>query len=179
MTVVVVIHFAVPYDASLLAGAISQTKRESVAVNTAKIDLWNTVKQYWLDEKTNVFNNYIDAVFGVVVLVVFPAASLATVFFCETVGWSNYVFPIISVAGAGMYDAYGRCSVKERSVKLSIRVAIDSVAIILAAFFSGTNSLVLWAIPPFMLLICGVGLLFEACERIKVAIEISEWSVLK
>ena len=78
-----------------------------------------------------------------------------------------------------MYDAYGRCSVRERNVKLGIRVAIDSVAIVLAAFFSGTSSRVLWAIPPLMLLICGAGLLFEAVERIKVAIEISDWSVLK
>lgn len=154
-------------------------KRESVAVKTAKIDFGKTVKKYWLNEKTNVFNNYIDAVFGVVVLVAFPAASLATVFFCETVGWSNYVFPILSIAGAGMYDAYGRCSVRERNVKLGIRVAIDSVAIVLAAFFSGTSSRALWAIPPLMLLICGAGLLFEAVERIKVAIEISDWSVLK
>jgi len=145
-----------------------------------RINIGQTIKKYWFDEQTNVFNNYIDAIFGLIVLVCFPALTVLPVAILESVDWFNYVFPIISVSCAGMYDAYGRYTAKSpRNLKLGMRVSIDVLAIVLAALFCGVNSRILWAIPPVMLFVCGIGLVVEALERIKVAIEISEWSVFK
>lgn len=64
-------------------------------------------------------------------------------------------------------------------MKLGLRVAFDGIAVFLAAFFTGTNEKMVAMIPPILLILCGLILMFEAIERIRVAIEISEWSSLR
>lgn len=145
--------------------------------STRKIRFWKTVCNYWFDENTNVFHNYIDAILGMIVLVVFPAISIVNVFLSSAVGFSDYFFPIFSIAFAGMYDAYGRWSNEKGRGKLVLRLAVDSLAIVTSALLMHVENKIVWALPPFFLFLVGVTLCVEVYNRVKTALEISEWSI--
>lgn len=150
---------------------------ERVAFTMPKTNWLRSAIKYWRDENTNIFNNSVDAAFGMFAMVAVPAASLYSVFTCSSVDWANYIFPVTSIAIAGLYDAYGRFSAEKRRVKLGTRITLDVLAIFLAAVLSRTSSKALWLISPALLTLSGVMLIYDAYIRIDTAIRISEWSV--
>lgn len=135
-----------------------------------------SIKCFWIDEKTNIFKNYVDALFGAVVLIFLPIISVITTLHNDSFTWSNYTFPIFSICMAGIYDSYSRYEAnRPQNVKLGIRAVVDFISLFLAAVFVGQTKACLCVIPPVLLSICGVGLLREVLSRVKTAIEISEW----
>lgn len=136
------------------------------------------MKKYWIASQTNIFKNYIDAILGIIVLVFLPLGSLMLVNVSEDTGFWIYVFPLISISLAGVYDAYGRYEKDSpQNFKLGIRVVLDMLAIFFAAYFANTERIWAHYIPSILLLLNGSILLFEAVNRIKTAIEISSWYV--
>ncbi|MDE7418078.1 MAG: hypothetical protein K2N44_17555 [Lachnospiraceae bacterium] len=134
------------------------------------------LKKYWTDTQTNLFKNYFDAIFGMVVLVCLPLCSLIMVNVSDEIGFWNYVFPLTSIGLAGAYDAYGRYERgAPRNFKLGIRVFFDFLAIFFAAYFANIDRSGIHYIPSIILLFSGCILLGEAFNRIKTAVEISPW----
>ena len=137
--------------------------------------LLRTFWNYLTDKNTNIFKNYIDALFGMIVLVVLPGISLVTTLKVGTASWANYTFPIFTIVLSDIYDTIGRFeSGKSNSVKLISRFVVDLISLFLAALFIGRGGIVI-IIPPLLLLICGLTISVEAFLRVKVAICISEW----
>lgn len=137
-----------------------------------------TVKNYWLDEKTNIFNNYMDALAGFVVLIVIPACSVILVVCAEEYTFWSYTFPIVSISLAGAYDAYGRYDGSSpKNPKLLLRVIIDFLASFFAAVSIGIDNIPLLYAAPVLLLVCGMALLYEIYSRIQRAVLISPWCV--
>lgn len=136
------------------------------------------VKNYWNEEDTNIFKNYVDALAGLVVLVIVPALSIVFAFCVEKHTFWNYTFPLLSISLAGLYDTYGRYEVKSpKNLKLALRVFFHVVAIFLAALFVGTENVILLYSPPILLGVCGVFLIYEIYNRVKMTILISRWNI--
>ena len=49
---------------------------------------------YWMDRNSNIFRNYLDAMFGIVPLVLLPAGSLLPTLLVAEADFWNYTFPI-------------------------------------------------------------------------------------
>ena len=134
-----------------------------------------TVRKYWNDPETNIFKNYIDALLGTVILVILPIVSLIFTVFVEDASFSNYIFPIMSVALAGAYDTYGRYEFKSpKNIKLGIRLSVDFLSVFLSAVLVH-GSLLLRLIPPGFLVLVGLTIGHEVFIRVKTAIEVSPW----
>lgn len=125
----------------------------------------------------NVFYN-VDAVLGIVILICLPLGSLISINISKNTDFWSYAFPLISIALAGIYDAYGRYEKNSsKNFKLCIRVILDTLAIFFGAYFSNVNLIWKHYIPSIILLFSGIMLLSEAINRIKTAIEISPWYI--
>lgn len=136
----------------------------------------DAAKKYWFDLETNIFKNYIDAILGSLVLIVLPAISLVSAVIVDTTTWANYLFPIVSICLAGIYDTYGRYEPgSPKNIKLGVRVVFDLIAMFLAALLVGESELILRLIAPGLLLLLGLSLVIEVIWRVKTAIELSCW----
>lgn len=136
----------------------------------------DVAKKYWFDLETNIFKNYIDAILGSLVLIVLPAISLVSAVIVDTTTWANYLFPIVSICLAGIYDTYGRYEPgSPKNIKLGVRVVFDLIAMFLAALLVGESELILRLIAPGLLLLLGLSLVIEVIWRVKTAIELSCW----
>lgn len=136
----------------------------------------DAAKKYWFDLETNIFKNYIDAILGSLVLIVLPAISLISAVIVDTTTWANYLFPIVSICLAGIYDTYGRYEPgSPKNIKLGVRVVFDLIAMFLAALLVGESELILRLIAPGLLLLLGLSLVIEVIWRVKTAIELSCW----
>lgn len=136
----------------------------------------DAAKKYWFDLETNIFKNYIDAILGSLVLIVLPAISLVSAVIVDTTTWANYLFPIVSICLAGIYDTYGRYEPgSPKNIKLGVRVVFDLIAMFLAALLVGESELILRLIVPGLLLLLGLSLVIEVIWRVKTAIELSCW----
>lgn len=134
---------------------------------------------YFADISSNIFKNYVDSIFGIIILTIFPLISLILLF-CNTdkLTFFNYTFPLLSICGAGMYDAYGRfeearheeSKVKNRKLRIRITADVLSSIISLIALFS--KNVVFYYSSPIILLIIGLLLDIEAFFRITTAIQI-------
>lgn len=134
-----------------------------------------TFAAYWKDLKTNIFRNYLDALFGIVPLVLLPVGSLLPVLLEVQADFWNYTFPVLCISIAGMYDAYGRMEKEApKNVKLGIRIALDGIALLLSAILLNSDRYMRW-IPGFILSICGVMLLREIFQRVATSAQMSEW----
>ncbi len=112
-------------------------------------------------------------------MIILPGVSLISVILTMDTSWTGYAFPLISICFAGIYDSYGRYEPNtSKNIKLAIRVCDDFLAILVACIFTNTGSIHFAIIAPVLLLICGFFLSIEAYQRVKVAIEISEWAIL-
>lgn len=130
---------------------------------------------YWTDLKTNIFKNYLDALFGIIPLVILPAGSLLPALLITEVNFWNYTFPISCISIAGIYDAYGRMEKQQpKNVKLGIRMALNGIALLLSAILLYSGECVRW-IPGVFLTISGIMLLIEIWQRIVTSIQMSEW----
>lgn len=144
-----------------------------------KVQNVSSKQQYSIN--SNIFKNYQDALFGLVVLICIPALSLFTVIFIDISNWSNYTFPILSICLAGAYDSFGRFSPKsevnkrDANKKLICRVVFDVVAAVCSVVFMNNDNKILLLIPPILLSVCGLLIIKEVFIRIKTAIEISSW----
>lgn len=137
-----------------------------------------TIINYWLDEKTNIFRNYRDALAGFLVLVLVPAFSIFFVVNEDEYTLWSYTFPIVSISLAGAYDVYGRYDgASPKNAKLVVRIIFDFLAVFFAAVSVGINNRAVFYIAPILLLICGMFLVFEIYNRIKMAVLISPWCV--
>lgn len=140
--------------------------------------LKRVITNYWLSEETNIFRNYIDALIGLVVLVVIPAISILFVLLTSNYTFWSYTFPFISISFSGAYDTYGRYEgASPRNVKLVVRVIFDFLAIFFATLSIRTNSKILPYIAPILLFVSGLFLTFEIYNRVKKAILISPWLI--
>ena len=138
------------------------------------------IKRYWLDDKTNIFKNCFDAIFGSVCIIILPALSLITVIGEESFNWSNYTFPCFAICCAGLYDTYGRYDYDSpKNVKLAIRAIINLLVMLLVCLFTNTSSKILALSPIIILFVCGLGILSEVIRRVNVAIKISEWGSVR
>lgn len=125
--------------------------------------------------KTNIFKNYIDALFGIIPLVLFPAISLFAALLATEADIWNYTFPISCIGIAGIYDAYGRMENHQpKNVKLGIRITLNGIASLLSVILLNYNKY-MRLIPGAVLTICGVLLLREIWERVTTSIQMSEW----
>ncbi len=125
--------------------------------------------------RTNIFKNYLDALFGIIPLVFLPAGSLFPTLFVTEVNFWNYTFPIFCISIAGIYDAYGRMEKQHpKNVKLGVRMALNGISLLLAAILLNSRGCVRW-IPGVILTFCGVMLLREIWQRITTSIQMSEW----
>ena len=148
-----------------------------MAIILSRIKLKETVKKYWIDEDTNLFNNYFDAILGFFGLAILPGASLISVFCITETNWSNYTFPLLSVCFSGLYDTYGRYIPQQaKNIKLGLRAVIDVIAFVLGCIFTGSRCFILTAIPGILLTVCGIGIIRESFSRVKTAIEVSKWA---
>ena len=106
---------------------------------------------------------------------ILPIVSLIFTVFVEDASFSNYIFPIMSVALAGAYDTYGRYEFKSpKNIKLGIRLSVDFVSVFLSAVLVH-GSLLLRLIPPGFLVLVGLTIGHEVFIRVKTAIEVSPW----
>lgn len=128
------------------------------------------------DIESNIFKNYIDALFGVVVLLVFPVVSMISVVcFMQTIGFFEYCFPIISICCAGAYDTYGRCNsenCKRKNQKLLFRIMFDTMAFILALIATFFSNVIVARVSSVILIIPGILILKEVWVRVYTAIQI-------
>lgn len=130
---------------------------------------------YWTDMKTNIFKNYIDALFGIIPLVIIPACSILPVLLITEIDLWNYTFPISCISIAGIYDAYGRLEERNpKNLKLCIRMGLNGIALFLSSILLNCGECVR-LIPGIILMVCGVMLLREIFQRIATAIQMSEW----
>lgn len=134
-------------------------------------------KNYINDPETNIFRNYVDALLGMIILLVLPILSLISLIgIYDNVGVINYAFPIASICLAGAYDTYGRYEHKSpKNIKLAIRLVFDFTAIVLSLIAVATQNCVVTVLSPVLLLIPGAMILHEVFVRVKTAIEISKW----
>lgn len=137
----------------------------------------NIIKRYWIDEKTNIFKNYKDALFGLLVLVIIPAISICLGIYSQPITFWSYTFPILSISIASLYDTYGRYEGDSpKNIKLAIRAIINFFALLFSCVCLGVNSIVLPYIAPVLLLFSGLLLVFEIWKRVKYAILLSPWN---
>lgn len=141
-------------------------------------ELWETILNYFRDPKTSIFNDWRDALIGFFLLTVMPLGSLLSlIVILPSPTFFNYVFPIMSLSLAGMYDSYGRYKYKQaKNVKLGIRFLMDLAAIITAALFYRNPHHVTLIIAPVILLGAGTLLIHETYIRIKSDIIMSDWN---
>ena len=151
-----------------------------MAIILSTLNLKETIKKYWVDEESNIYKNYVDAILGMIALLVLPGVSLFTVVYVSDSNWANYTFPLLSICFAGLYDTYGRYEFHSaKNIKLAIRAVVDILALFLACLFTGSDSVWLLILPTAVLLLCGLGIGIEAFMRVKTAIEISKWASWK
>ena len=135
------------------------------------------LKNYLKDPDTNIFKNYIDALFGVLVLLMLPAISIVLVCISNPRGYIEYAFSIQCVVFASLYDAYARYEYKHpRNSKLAFRSCLNVVALLVALALKDETNVLLKIIAPTLLSGSGLLILSEAVHRIKTAIEISRWN---
>ncbi len=136
-----------------------------------------TAKNYISDPETNIFKNYIDAMLGMVVLLVFPLLSAVSLFsILDNVNLYNYVFPLASICVAGAYDTYGRYTPNSsRNLKLGFRLIIDVMVVLLSLIALATQSKALVILAPLLLMLPGVMIVEECYNRVKTAVMISKW----
>lgn len=151
----------------------SVVKREKKGCKTKKII--QAAVTYWSDLRTNIFRNYIDALFGLIPLVIIPATSLLPALLISDSNIWNYTFPISCIGIAGMYDAYGRMeNHRPKNIKLGIRMSLNCIAFLLSVILSNCNRYVR-LIPGGILTMCGIFLLREIWQRVTTSIQMSEW----
>lgn len=135
-------------------------------------------KNYWLAEETNIFKSYTDALCGLIILIVIPGLSVCFAIQTEHCTFWNYTFPFLSISLSGLYDTYGRYHGESaRTPKLLIRMIFHFLSIFFSALCAGTDSQLLPLIPPLLLCVCGLLLLFEIYHRIKRAVLVSPWTI--
>lgn len=145
---------------------------ESVLIIMAR--LLRRLLDYWTSTKSNIFKNYIDAIFGAIVLLVVPACALVTVFFVTDATWANYTFPLLTICVSGAYDTFGRYSpTSPAKAKLICRWVMEGIVVFFAALFTNCDTRWPLFIAPALLLICGLLVLREVYERISTAIAIN------
>lgn len=138
---------------------------------------FKTIKNYFKDPESNLFSNYIDALLGSIVLLLFPILSLISVFFIlDNANLLNYVFPLSSICIAGAYDTYGRYMPKNpKNIKLGIRLVFEFCVIIISLIAVATKNQLLVVLAPSLLVIPGFLILHEVYNRVVVAVKISKW----
>ena len=138
----------------------------------------------WDKDENNIFRNYIDALIGGLVLVVIPFVSLISVYLVENINFFSYLFPLISISAAEIYDAYGRMDDDSNNIKgncgitknkkLSIRILTNILAIIITVFLyvlrKYTYSFLI--IPIILLVANGLLIIREFYKRIVLAIKL-------
>lgn len=148
--------------------------KEGGAVNR----LMKIIKKYWIDENTNIFKNYKDALAGLLALIIIPALSIGFTTHIDKPTFWNYAFPLLSISLAGLYDTYNRYEVRSpKNTKLLIRTIFNFTSIFFSAISIGSKSIILPYISPILLFVCGLLLIFEIYSRVKMAILISPWNV--
>lgn len=135
------------------------------------------ISAYWKALENNIFKNYFDAIFGLIPLVLLPAASLLPALLAGEADLWNYTFPICCISIAGIYDAYGRWEEHQsRNVKLGIRIALNCLALLLSAILVPFNcGTLVRCIPGALLAFCGVMLIGEIYQRVKTSIQMSKY----
>lgn len=129
------------------------------------------------DLRNNLYKDTVDAVGGIVVMLIMPLISLLGTFFWVITQNGNmflsYVYPIMSMCFAGIYDSIGRLRDKPkpvlkkmlfRIIKLEARIAIDVIALIAAVFAAINHIGYLFA--PGALTLLGSLLLYDAVKII-------------
>lgn len=133
----------------------------------------------WNNQETYIFNSCLDAIWGMVVMVILPAMSLYYVVSSNDIVWSSYGFPIFSLSAAALYDCYARYSseqeagnnVKIKRSKLIIRGLLHILTLLLSLLICGNQALerVRWC--PFVFLtFSAIILLREVWWRIQSAL---------
>ena len=132
------------------------------------------IKEYFTDIDANIFRNYIDALFGSVVLIILPIVSLVYTFVAlETPQFFSYLFPVLSICIAGIYDAYGRYEENQRKKsKLRFRIICDLIALSAAIVATWLKNILLVVIAPSILVLSGLLLVYEIFYRVITVIQI-------
>lgn len=136
------------------------------------------IKIYWLDINSNVFNDFVDAIFGLIVLIILPAVSLYSVHLFDVVDFWNYTFPILSIGMAGIYDSYGRYEkFSPKNKKLIFRIVLDSFSVVFSAYFVLVQEIdkIWYFLSPSILLGAGIILLYEVYLQIKQTLQVCKW----
>ena len=157
--------------------------------------MWQAIKNFarlWWASETNVFNNFLDALLGLVVQIVFPVISLRMVYSTNSTLFSTFGFPILTISAAAMYDSFNRIIAahytKERDLedvnsstefkviesgytviytKLVVRIVLHFITILAAFLLSNDpTSLHLRWIPYALLIFSGIHMFREMCSTL-------------
>ena len=136
----------------------------------------------WVDLRNNIFKDTGDAVFGIVVMLAVPSISLFGTLFWSVVPnegiFLSYIYPILALCAAGAYDTFGRLRERTREerrkkwfrqIKLWLRIAFDATALVVAVTVAATHAgYPKYLIPPVILIVLGIILLYDAIKMIQV-----------
>ena len=92
-------------------------------------EFYKTAVKYWKDPDTNIFNNYVDSILGIIVLILIPFISLFSLKNIEEINLITYSYPISTIFWASIYDIYSKYKATNK-LKLQIRGAINIIAFI-------------------------------------------------
>ena len=131
------------------------------------MNLMKSIASYWFNMSSNVFKNYKDALLGLLALIIVPGFSLLLAIDTFEVAFLSYGFPLFSIAIAGLYDTYGRYEKKAiKNKKLLVRACFNCAAIVFVIVAIITKNEWVAYIGPILLLVCGLGLIFEVINRV-------------
>lgn len=130
---------------------------------------------YFCNEEYYIFRNCTDALFGLLVLVIIPIASvILALTIDEAVNFFNFYFPIISICLAEIYDAYGRKDGNtKKEIILNIRIIFAGVSLSSLILVFLLNKY--YWIPSLILVLNALLIIFEILIRIKYNVQSSIW----
>lgn len=130
----------------------------------------------WFKIESNIFNNYKDALIGFVVLICIPLLSIVLTINAVHINFFDYVFPLVSISLAELYDIYGRYHGSEGKIaKLRIRISFNVIAILFMILTLFTKIRWMAYIAPIALFVCGFIIVHEIVCRVTYAVKISKW----
>ena len=127
--------------------------------------------ELWNSPDTFIFQSSVDAILGIIVLVLIPTVSLLRLVVNNSIVWASYGSPLVCVSFAALYDCYGRYKAAQgddryaqvKRSKVLLRVGIHAMVLLSACLICGYNALLHLRWIPFLLLAVAGFILSREC----------------
>lgn len=138
-------------------------------------DIFKIVVAYYKDSSTIIYRNWIDALTSTITFILLPFLSIFLILSSDNHSFWQYSFPLLSIALTGICDSVSRYDGERKTIvpKVTARIVFDALALILACSISKTTISWLFWIPPVILILSGMFLLYDAWKQIHTTILIS------